>query len=571
MKRRVRRMRKLRPWYFELLFFIFMVIPMGLILALSSQYLQVHKARYEQEQRINMLHQLSSVRAHIENALNQNLLPLRGLMAHISLHGRISRENFETVAEALLAYHTDVRNIALVEGTVIRLVYPYASSEMVVGVDLLTVPEQSNTVAQVRETLEPVLAGPFELIQGGRALIGRLPISSGTNDPFQQATNYWGQVSVVIDFEQFLDSSGLSQSNNLRLALRGVDGSGAKGPIFFGDPALFATSSVLLAVSLPSGTWLLAGMPQKGWPDEFPLIWPIRIVKWLLLVAWLLLSLSIRHYFKRHEESNKRLQTMNEELEIRVRERSDDLAEKQAQLAHAGRLASLGEMATAIAHEVGQPLQIIKTSTGIIREDLRNNQLDPAQVHMLVEKIVSSVDRAATIIQHVRNFARQDNKPVTDRVSLQRPAKEAVSLFNAQFREHEIILETTIEENLPPILVQPHKIQQIIVNLLSNARYAVEAKATTDHTFQKAIQLKLYADSTRNTLVLEVTDNGIGITDEVKQRCMDPFFTTKPMNEGTGLGLSILHGIVKEYQGTVEIESTPEKGTTFRITLPVNP
>ena len=562
-------MRRLKTVYSGLFFSLFMVAPMSLILFFTSQYLQVHKARYEQEQRINVLHQLSSARAHIENALNENLLPMRGLMAHIGLHGDISRESFETVTEALLSYHTDVRNIALVEGTVIRLVYPYLSSERAVGVDLLTVPEQSNTVVRVRETLEPVLAGPLELVQGGQALIGRLPISIGMNHPSEQATSYWGQVAVVIDLERFFDSAGLSQSNNLRLALRGVDGTGAEGAVFFGDPSLFNTSSVQLGISLPSGTWLLAGMPQEGWPSELPFIWPIRLVEGLLLAGWLLLTLFILHYFHRHRKNDERLRAMNEELEARVRERSDDLAKKQAQLAHAGRLASLGEMATAIAHEVGQPLQIIKTSTGIIREDLRNNQMDPAHVNMLVEKIVNSVDRAATIIQHVRNFARQDDGPVTDRICVERPAREAISLFNAQFREHEIFLRTTIEEHLPPILVQPHKIQQIIVNLLSNARYAVEARARTDHSFQKAIQLTLCAVAARNAIVLEVADNGIGMTDEVKQRCMDPFFTTKPMNEGTGLGLSILHGIVKEYQGTIEIESVPEKGTTFRIILPL--
>lgn len=564
-------MQRLKTIYSGLLFALFLLVPMGLIAIVSAQYLRAHEFRHEQTRRLTVLHQLSSVRAHIENALNMNLLPLRGLMAHISLHGDISKENFDTVAEALLSYHTDVRHIALLEDTTIQLIYPFAGNETALGVDLLTVPTQSGTVSRVRETLLPVIAGPLELIQGGKGIIGRLPLFQRPGNTPQNTPQYRGQISVVIDVNAFLHSAGLTQTNEIQLALRGTDGYGSDGDVFFGDPALFQTSSVLLDVSLPSGTWQLAGMPHGGWPREFPLTWPIYLVEGLLLLGWMALALSIRLYLQRHHMKNKQLRAMNEELEKRVRERSMDLAEKQAQLAHAGRLASLGEMATAIAHEIGQPLQIIKTSTGIIREDLKNNQMDPEHVNMLVEKIVNSVDRAATIIQHVRNFARADDRPAEERVNILRPAKEAVSLFNAQFREHEIFLETFIDDAVPPLHVQPHKIQQIIVNLLSNARYAVEARAQNNPHFQKAIQLKLSNDPQRQAVVLEVTDNGGGMTPEVRNRCMDPFFTTKPMNEGTGLGLSILHGIVKEYHGSIAVESEPGKGATFRITLPVDP
>lgn len=545
-----------------------MAAPMALIIAMTSQYIRIHQDRYEQEQRMNVLNQLSSIRAHIENALNRNLFPLRGLQAHVTLHNGISQEGFDNMAEALLSYHSDVRHIALLEDTTIRMVYPKILNEKALGVDLLNVPLQSETVARVKRTQEPVLAGPLELVQGGQALVGRLPLFVPTGESASRSNRYWGQVSVVIDMNRFLDSAGLTQTAGLNLALRGVDGMGEYGAVFYGDPLLFETSSVQLAVSLASGNWVLAGMPADGWMRDLPFIWPIRLVEWLLLAGWAFIGFSILNHLYRHKKTSEHLLAVNEELEHRVRERSDDLAEKQAQLAHAGRLASLGEMATAIAHEVGQPLQIIKTSTGIIREDLRNNQMDPEHVKMLVEKIVTSVDRAASIIQHVRNFARQDDtRPLTP-VHIRQPAKEAVSLFNAQFREHEIFLETAIDDHLPALLVQPHKIQQIIVNLLSNARYAVEARALSENNFKKSITLRLYHDAKRNAVILEVTDNGSGMTPEVRRRCMDPFFTTKPMNEGTGLGLSIMHGIVKEYKGTVEIESTPHAGATFRILFP---
>lgn len=546
-----------------------MAAPLILIVVMAQQYIRIQQQRYEQEQRMNILNQLSTIRAHIENALNRNLYPLRGIQAHISLHGGISRENFFNITEALLSYHSDVRHIALLEDTTIRMLCPETPNQKAIGVDLALIPEQSNAVLQVKKTQKSVLAGPVNLVQGGRALVGRLPLHT-TDNTSSNYMSYWGQIAVVIDMNRFAQSAGLMVSNELALALRGVDGLGENGDVFWGDPALFDESSVQLAVSLPEGHWVLAAKPIHGWIEQLPFIWLIRLVEFFLLAGWALLSLTLLTYFNRHKKKAEELRITNENLEKRIQERTDDLTEKQAQLAHAGRLASLGEMATAIAHEVGQPLQIIKTSTGIIREDLRNNQLNPEQVKTLVEQIVNSVDRAAAIIQHVRNFARQDDHQPLAPTYVQQPAREAVSLFNAQFREHEIILVTKISDPLPALLVHPHKFQQIIVNLLSNARYAVEAKAKTDRTFKKTITLRLFHDPQSDAVVLEVNDNGIGMSPDVARRCMDPFFTTKPMNEGTGLGLSILHGIVKEYHGDVTIRSAPNDGTTFQIRFPVH-
>jgi PAS domain S-box-containing protein len=258
------------------------------------------------------------------------------------------------------------------------------------------------------------------------------------------------------------------------------------------------------------------------------------------------------------------------------RQAEQELAEKQTQLVHSGRLAALGEMSTAIAHELGQPLQIIKTSAGIIKEDMEEGDFDPQALLPMVDKVLSQVVRAATIINNVRAFARQDTEgDVVGRIDLRQPIDDALSFFREQFRQHQVQLEVEFQEDVPSVRISPQKFQQVIVNLLSNARYAVDEKGDNSSTdYRKQVTVRLYAEKQAGApdetfVVMEVRDNGMGMDKFAKERCLDPFFTTKPVGEGTGLGLSILYGIVKDYGGTVDVESIKGKGTSFIIRIPV--
>ncbi|MDD4735050.1 MAG: PAS domain S-box protein [Kiritimatiellae bacterium] len=259
------------------------------------------------------------------------------------------------------------------------------------------------------------------------------------------------------------------------------------------------------------------------------------------------------------------------------RHAEQELAEKQAQLVHSGRLAALGEMSTAIAHELGQPLQIIKTSAGIIDEELNDPNLDTESLKGVVEKIKKQVQRAATIIQNVRSFARQSTETeMPARVDLRTPLADALSFFKEQFRQHQVQLDVECDENLPSVRVNAQKFQQVIVNLLSNARYAVDRKAEMKlYKYAKHVSVRMYnrkasEEDAYDCLCLDVCDNGIGMSADASERCLDPFYTTKPVGEGTGLGLSILYGIVKDFKGEVEIQSEEGEGTVFRIRIPLS-
>ena len=274
---------------------------------------------------------------------------------------------------------------------------------------------------------------------------------------------------------------------------------------------------------------------------------------------------NIRDYSKRLENLNRELTRSHEQLEKRVEERTRELKEKQAQLAHAGRLVALGELAAGIAHELGQPLQIIKSASEIISEEIKEDSISKRELVNMAGKISLQVNRAFSIITGMRTFARHDNSTPPEIISPRKPLVECINFFHTQFRHHGINIKLDIADNIPKIKTEYQKFQQIVVNLLSNARYAIQNR--TDPDEPGTITIKLSHDAQADTVTLEIIDNGTGMSPSEKEHCLEPFFTTKEPDEGTGLGLSIVYGLLKEFGFRLEIESEPGIGSSFKVIM----
>lgn len=263
------------------------------------------------------------------------------------------------------------------------------------------------------------------------------------------------------------------------------------------------------------------------------------------------------------QEKIKRLTT-----EVKERQEAEKkLKEKQAQLDHAGRLTALGEMATGIAHEINQPLAIIGLANEVLKEYFTKHK-DVSFENEAVHGIEEQIKRASNIITNMRTFARVKSDYV-DSIDISEPMDIARSFFREQFRLHEIELHTSIADTLPRVKIDPQKFEQIVVNLLSNARYAVEKRAEhAEGGYKKTIAITLASDSERKFVTFEIQDNGVGMSEETCKRCLEPFFTNKEVGQGTGLGLTIVHTIVTEFKGRIEIKSTEGEGTLFQIVFP---
>ncbi|MBV1883120.1 MAG: hypothetical protein KUG82_15890 [Pseudomonadales bacterium] len=274
-------------------------------------------------------------------------------------------------------------------------------------------------------------------------------------------------------------------------------------------------------------------------------------------------------------ENEKNLIFYSEKMEKLVEERTKELELKQLELAHVGRLASLGEMATGVAPELGQPLQIIKTAASIICNEIANDSFVPSEIIPIAKDISEHVDKAAFIIKNMRTYARNDDAQESESIDVSIPFQECLAFFNAQFYQHQIALTLDIAPNLPLVGVNPQKLQQIAVNLLNNARYAVDLRKSQEgRGYEKEIKVKIIAnlsdeESKEGYVILSVEDNGTGMSDEVRQRCLEPFYTTKNPGDGTGLGLSIKNRIMNEFEFRFEIISELGKGSTFKVLMPI--
>jgi len=241
----------------------------------------------------------------------------------------------------------------------------------------------------------------------------------------------------------------------------------------------------------------------------------------------------------------------------------------QQQMIHTERLASIGEMATGIAHEINQPLNIISLGLeNLLVEISKIKTVDPDYFHNKAKLIFNNISRITYIIDHVKTFSRVNHDFTLVEFDIHEAVKNAISLIDSQFRNAGIILSTHFDKNVPKITGDPNKFEQVILNLLLNSQDAIEEKmgiVKTDYKWMVDIRTKL----TRHSIFIELMDNGMGIKSADLDKIMLPFHTTKKAGKGTGLGLSISFGIIKEMNGTIDIESEYSRWTRVRITLPV--
>ncbi len=242
--------------------------------------------------------------------------------------------------------------------------------------------------------------------------------------------------------------------------------------------------------------------------------------------------------------------------------------ETEQQLIQASKMATLGEMATGVAHELNQPLSVIKTASSFcIKKINKAEKIDAETLAVLLNKIDANVDRATKIITHMRQFARKTDLALV-KVQINEIMERAFEIFSQQLKLRSIEVEWQLEPNLPSIMADPDRLEQVFINLILNARDAVEEKwASKGVGDDRRIILKTAAN--KQSVTAEVCDTGIGMSAAIAEKIFEPFFTTKEVGKGTGLGLSISYGIVKDCGGTIRVQSEIGQGSCFILTFPI--
>ena len=244
------------------------------------------------------------------------------------------------------------------------------------------------------------------------------------------------------------------------------------------------------------------------------------------------------------------------ELEKRTALREIEVA---AKLAASSKLASLGEMAGGVAHEINTPLTTIKLTVGKLQDMVEMDPLDRPQVNRALTQMEATTNRIAKIVHGLRAFSRDGSQDPSVPERVDRIIQSALELCQEKFKENRIDFSVDAPDPSLMVLCRPVEISQVLLNLLNNARDAVAGA-------QRHV-VKIAVRSNENQIEISVTDSGGGIPAELREKIFQPFFTTKEIGKGTGLGLSISKGIIEAHHGSLTLDSSRQE-TSFVITLP---
>jgi two-component system, NtrC family, sensor kinase len=264
------------------------------------------------------------------------------------------------------------------------------------------------------------------------------------------------------------------------------------------------------------------------------------------------------------KKSHEELAGWVEKLEEKVKERTQELRLAEAEVARGEKLASIGQLAAGIAHELNNPLTGVLTFTSLLRKKMPDGSTDAEDLDLVIRE----TKRCASIIRRLLDFAREKT-PEKALVDLNQLVTETVRFVERSAALQQVEIATELDEDLPSLSVDPDLIKQVLINILVNAQQAIDGPGRITVRSRVLPPRKLVGAAEATPVVeIAISDTGCGISAANLQRIFDPFFTSKEVGKGTGLGLSVSYGIVRSHGGEIEVQSTVGEGTTFRILLP---
>jgi two-component system, NtrC family, sensor kinase len=260
----------------------------------------------------------------------------------------------------------------------------------------------------------------------------------------------------------------------------------------------------------------------------------------------------------------KEINEFTENLETKVRERTEELNVAHQSLQRSERLASLGQLAASVAHEINNPIFGVLNLSSLLQRIITKDGIPPnrvAEVRSHIDRIVDETSRVGRIVADLLAFSRR-SKPQRSQADVNAIINSSVAIISHKLKLMNVELELCFGRALPNVLCDASQIQQVVINLIMNG-----AEATQGRSGAK-ISVTTRFDHEAGSILLLVADNGDGIPEENLSRIFDPFFTTKEEGKGVGLGLAVVYGIVQAHHGDIEAKSSPKTGTVFTVTLP---
>jgi len=500
-------------------------------------YVRWSKERWEKDERVRIMEVLTGRRAQVENELFARIYYTRSVAAYVSLRPEIGAEEFTNLAAELIGDDPVINTMSLAPDSVIAALHPLEGHEAAIGLDLLAHPERREIVEQTIRSRKTFVAGPVELVEGGVAFISYTPIFDKVSSDSPQ---FWGMTDIVILFNELFEAAGLSPSESgVSIALRGVDGMGRDGGVFYGDPKVFEDQPVEVPIRLPDGEWILAGVPAKGWSGYMD---QDRSMLFLMIgsatVISILLGL-VTAAFLKLRTSQSELRKLNEDK---------------------NRLLSV------IAHDLRSPMAAI---SGLSSEMLKGPGPLEEESREIVTMIQASAEDSLFLLENLLSWIRSREKgelPVFESMD----AGELIESTCGSFRPAALLKDVRLENEAPAslrITFDARIFQTVLRNLVSNGIKFSE----------KGGKLTIGIDDSRagsGKIAVFVKDEGVGMPQEQAAEILrnEKNVATRGTSKelGSGLGLVLCRDLLARCGEIIRIESRRGMGTTVWFTLPRN-
>ena len=626
-------------------------IVLVILVASTTSFTRFKIGQWEKDIRSQMLDYMTGKKSNLEKSLYSRIYYTRGVAAYVSLNPDITNEEYAELAKEYIRSDTVINSMALSKDCILNAIYPYVGHEEAIGLNLMEHPERRAIVEKTIETHKTFVAGPVELVEGGIAFISYTPIFDKTASSEEK---FWGITDIVIKQNELLNESGIKfNDNGYNFSLRGYDGTGEEGAVFWGDESIFGNDPVKVNIDLPNGNWVLAAIPENGWKqyaDQDKTLFLVLIVSSFLIsiLIWLfsralmqirqnekelkaifasLDSLIIEFnkegkYLKVASENRELLYLPAEKIigknlsEIFDKEKSEFfknairecIAEKKlvvieypleikgiehwfsARISYKSensiifnayditesknrekQLQKLNETKdkffSVIAHDLRGPLGSQKGIVDLILEQY--NDLDELTRKSLLINLQESSYHIHSLLENLLKWSMSQTGRIDvnlQKINFNEQFSGLFDYFKIQTEIKKIKFINRLESDLI-VNVDVNLTEVILRNLLSNA---------IKYTNQGG-EINLFSEVKKNetgkTINISISDTGVGIP---KER-IDKLFRigenySNPGTDGekgSGLGLLLCKEFAELQGGSIKIESTVEKGSTFSFVIPL--